>query len=84
MLRMNLLIFQMTLAFSIVNLNYDKNNTVFKFYFYILHSFSRCDSNSRKRPLAKKVSLKPTMTLKNTNEKKKLSEYSFSKEKYQT
>ena len=58
------------------------NNTVFKILFFILCiAFSRCDSNSRKRPLAKKVSLKPTMTLKNTNEKKKLSEYSFFKGK---
>ena len=49
--------------------------------FSICIAIVRCDSNSKKRPLAKKVSLKSSPVVNKTNEKMKLSEYSFFKGK---
>ena len=49
--------------------------------FSICIAIIRCDSNSKKRPLAKKVSLKFSPVINNANEKMKLSEYLFFKGK---
>ena len=60
-----------------------RNKVFFDFFLFFLLciAFSRCDSNSKKRPSVKKISLKSSLVLNKTNEKQKLSEYYFFKGK---